>query len=90
MYYNANAKEIKNIQEVFDIIEDGFKLKNWFQFSKCPMIFDVKKEDFYHKIRLVTHFHMTDAPAMVTCVSVVSRETMQIVLPMTVVIKHLT
>ena len=44
------------------------------------MIFDVKMEDFRHKVRLVAGGHRTEAPATITYASVVSRETVRLAL----------
>jgi hypothetical protein len=44
------------------------------------MIFDVKMEDFRRKLRLVAGGHLTKAPATITYVSVVSRDTVRIAL----------
>jgi hypothetical protein len=44
------------------------------------MIFDVKMEDFRQKARLVAGGHQTKAPATITYASVVSCETMRLVL----------
>ena len=44
------------------------------------MIFDVKREDFRRKARLVAGGHTTAAPATITYASVVSRESVRIAL----------
>ena len=44
------------------------------------MIFDVKIEDFRRKARLLTGGHVTEPPATITYVGVVSREIVRIVL----------
>jgi len=44
------------------------------------MIFDVKMEDFWCKTRLVAREHTTKAPATLTYASIVSRETLCIIL----------
>ncbi len=55
-------------------------LYNWVLFKRvhqilCHMIFDVKMEDFWQKVRLVAGGHWTKAPATITYASVVSCET---------------
>ena len=47
------------------------------------MIFDVKIESFWRKACLVAGDHMTDAPAAITCASVVSRESVMLALILT-------
>ena len=42
------------------------------------MVFDVKKEDFRHKARLVAGGHMTEAPGTITYASVVLKQTVRI------------
>ena len=37
----------------FDILEDGAVPLPDHQYIWCHMIFDVKMEDFYHKVRLI-------------------------------------
>jgi hypothetical protein len=44
------------------------------------MVFDVKMEDFKRKARLVAGGHKTEAPAMITYATVVSRQTVHIAL----------
>eukprot|EP00957_Ditylum_brightwellii_P126543 9644942-Ditylum_brightwellii.AAC.1 len=44
------------------------------------MIFDVKKEAFWHKARMVASGHMLDPPATVTYSSVVCHEIVNIAL----------
>ena len=46
------------------------------------MIFTIKQEDFKRKARYVAGGHTTEAPAMLTYSSVVSRETVRIALTM--------
>ena len=47
---------------------------------QCHMIFDIKMEDFRCKARLVVGGHMTEAPKTLTYASVISRETVRIML----------
>jgi hypothetical protein len=47
---------------------------------RCHMIFDVKMEDFRRKVRLEARGHTTDAHHVMTCASVVSRESVRIAL----------
>ena len=52
---------------------------------KCHMIFDVKiGENFHRKARLVAGGHTTDAPATLTYLSVVSRDSVRIALTIAV------
>ena len=47
------------------------------------MVIDTKVEDFRYKARFVARSHMTKAPATITNVSVVTRETIRIALMIT-------
>jgi hypothetical protein len=71
---------MKNVRIVFKILANGDKVPIGFQRMRCHMIFDIKVEDLRRKSRLVAGGHMTDAPATITFVSVVSRETVRIAL----------
>ena len=47
---------------------------------ECHLVFDVKLDGFKRKARLVAGGHMTEAPAIMTYASVVSRDTVRIAL----------
>ncbi len=74
------AKEMQEVCKAFDIIPDDKAVPIGYQKVPCHMIFDVKKEDFKLKARLVASGHRTAAPAMITYASVVSRETVRLAL----------
>ena len=42
---------------------------------ECHMFLDIKIKDLMHKERLVAGDYMTDPPAVITYMSIVSRET---------------
>ena len=56
------------------------KLSFFYQKITCHMIFTVKMENFRRKARYVADGHKTEAPAVMTYASVVSRETVRIAL----------
>ena len=78
LWADAIAKEMKDVRVAFDILPDGDRIPQGFQFVKCHMIFDVKMEDFRRKARLVAGGHMTETPKCMTYSSVVSRDTVRI------------
>ncbi|KAL7474093.1 hypothetical protein ACHAW6_000086 [Cyclotella cf. meneghiniana] len=71
---------MKNVRDAFDILADGIAPPPDHQYMRCHMIFDVKMEDFHCKARLVAGGHMTKAPTTLTFASIMSRETVHIVL----------
>ena len=77
---DAIAKEMKNVKVAFDILPDGQSAPIGHQQMKYNMMFDVKMDDFSQKARLVAGGHMTEVPDVMTYASVVSRETVCIVL----------
>ena len=66
-WQDAIAKEMKAVNMAFKILG-------------CHIIFDVKIEYFRRKARYVTQGNMTEAPRTLTYASVVSRESVRIVL----------
>ena len=74
---------MKNVKLAFDILPDGQKAPIGFQQMSCHMIFDVKMDGFSQKAQLVAGGHMTEVPDVMIYASVVSRETMRIVLTIT-------
>ena len=73
---------MKNVRPAFEVFEGGVEqLPSGFQEIKCHMIFDIKiGENFCRKARLVAGGHATEAPATLTYLSVVSRDSVQIAL----------
>ncbi len=64
----------------FRILSPGETALGGYKKIPCHMIFDIKMVDFSRKARVVASGHVTDAPATMTCTSVVSRETVRIAL----------
>ncbi len=54
MWADAIAKEMKNFQLAFDLLENGVQPYNRYKFIKCHMIFNLKMEDRHCKAQLVT------------------------------------
>lgn len=79
-WQDAIAKEMKNVRVAFEILGDGTKVPVGHQRINCHMVFDIKMEDFRRKARLVAGGHTTDAPAVMTYASVVSRESVRLAL----------
>ena len=73
---------MQNVCVAFKILADDESVPIGYQKIQCHMVFDIKMEDFTRKARLVAGGHKTDAPATITYVSVVSRETVRIALLM--------
>jgi len=81
LWRDAIAKEMQAaVRIAFRMLEDGQKPPPGYQFMSCHMIFDVKLDGFKRKARLVAGGHMTEAPAVLTYSSVVSRESVRIAL----------
>ena len=82
LWWDAIQMEMKNVRVAFEEFE-GTKdeLPPGYQFMKCHMIFDIKMgENFRRKARMVAGGHMTEAPAILTYSSVVSRDSVRIAL----------
>jgi hypothetical protein len=80
LWQDAIAKEMQEVCAAFQILPDGQNPPVGYQKIPCHMIFDIKMEDFRPKAHLVAGGHLTNAPATITYVSVVSRETVCIAL----------
>lgn len=76
---DAISKEMKNIEVAFKILEEGERAPVGYQFIKCHFIFDVKM-DGTRKARYVAGGHMTETPSSVTYSSVISRDSIRILL----------
>ena len=79
LWADAISKEMENFRVAFEVISDGKPALTGHQFVQCHIVFDVKMEDFRQKAILLAGGHMTKAPATIRYVSVVSRETVRIV-----------
>ena len=77
---DAISKEIKTVRVTFEVLPDGKSVHISHQFVQCSMVFNINMEDFRQKARLVAGGHMTEAPATIRYISVVSRETIRMAL----------
>jgi hypothetical protein len=82
LWGDATAKEMKNIRVAFDIIGGDAMPPVGHQEIQCHGIFDVKMDGFARKYRMVAGGHTTEAPKTLTYASVVSRESVWIILTM--------
>ena len=78
LWSDAMAKEMRNVQVVFRIINNGQTAPVGYQFLWCHEIWDVILDSFKRKFRLVAGGHMNKAPASITYASVVSRDSVRI------------
>ena len=79
LWYNAIKKEMDNVRIAFKILEAEEKIPPGYLKIPCRMIFDIKM-DYTRKARLVAGGHVTDPPAVMTYSSVVSRDSVRIIL----------
>jgi hypothetical protein len=79
MWERSVEKEMKNVWVAFKILDDGQAVPVGYQRIPCMLIFDVKM-DFTRKTRLVAGGHVTQPPAVLTYISVVSRKSVRIAL----------
>jgi hypothetical protein len=79
LWWNAIQKEMKNVRVAFNILDDDMNLPPAHTFVKCHIVFDVKM-DLTRKARYVAGGHMTKPPSSMTYASVVSRESVRIIL----------
>ena len=80
LWADAISKEMENVRMAFKVLPDGKPVPIGYQFVECHMVFNIKMEDFRHKVRLVTGGHMTNAPATTAYTSIVPGETVRIAL----------
>ena len=80
MWADVTSKKMENVRVAFKVLPDGKSVSIGHQFVLCYMIFDIKMEDFRGKARFVAGGHMIEAPATITFFSIVSRETVRIIL----------
>jgi len=71
--------ELQNIAVAFKFLEKDAPVPVGYQFISCHFIFDVKL-DGTRKARYVAGGHMTEAPSSITYASVVSRDSIRILL----------
>ena len=75
------CQDIKNVHPVFDPLEkqEG-KIPPGYQEINCHFIFNIKMgENFFQKACFVAGCLMTESPATLTCVCIVSRDFVRIV-----------
>jgi hypothetical protein len=71
---------MKNVRVAFSILDDDQAVPVGHQEIRCHGIYDIKMDGFARKFRMVAGGHMTEAPATLTYASVVSRESVRILL----------
>ena len=76
---DAIDKEMRNIEIAFKVLDEGEHVPPGYQLIRCHFIFDVKI-DGTRKARYVAGGHMTEAPSSITYSSVVSRDSIRILL----------
>ena len=79
VWQDAMQKEMTNVKIAFKVLDPGDAVPPSFQEIKCHLIFDIKIEDFRRKARLVASGHLTDTPVVMNYASVVSRESVRVV-----------
>ena len=82
LWWEAICNEMGNVRPTFEVWEkDVEHIPPGYQQIKCHMIFDVKMgENFRRKARFVTGGHTTETPMSLTYSSVVSRDSVRIIL----------
>ena len=80
LWMNAICKEMDAIHVAFKMLNDSEKIPLGYQEISCPLVFDVKMEDFCWKARYVAGGHTTETPAAMTFASIVSHELARIAL----------
>ena len=82
LWWEAICKEMKNVRPAFEVREkDISQIPPSYQQIKCHMVFDVKMgENFCRKARFVAGGHMMETPLTLTYLSIVSRDSVRIIL----------
>jgi Reverse transcriptase (RNA-dependent DNA polymerase) len=78
-WIDAIKKELGVVKPAIDILDEGKKAPVGFDWIPCHMVFDIKV-DFSRKARFVAGGHVTAPPTSITYASVVSRESVRIIL----------
>jgi hypothetical protein len=73
LWQDAVRKEMNNVRISFKILNGEESVPPTYQEICCHVIFDVKMDDFRHKVRFVSGGHATDTPHAITYASVVLR-----------------
>ena len=78
---DAVRLEMKNVRIAFEVYDGDISDLKEYQKINCHMIFDIKMSDnFRRKARMVAGGHQTETPATLTYSSVVSRDSIRILL----------
>ena len=77
---DAIALEMEAVHVAFKVMNEGEEPPPRYQYMKCYHVFDIKLDGFWCKARLVARGHMTETLAVLTCASVVSRDSVCIAL----------
>ena len=82
LWWEAICKEMENVRPAFEVWEkDISQIPPGYQQIKCHMVFDVKMGgNFCRKARFVAGGHTTETPSALTYSSVVSRDSVRIIL----------
>ena len=81
LWWEAICKEMKNVRIAFEEFDGDVNNLKGYQHIDCHMIFDVKMgENFRRKARMVAGGHKTTTPSTLTYSSVVSRDSVRIIL----------
>jgi hypothetical protein len=80
LWQDTIRKEMNIICIAFKVLNGEDAIPPTYQKIRCHMIFDAKMEDFRRKARFVAGGYTTDAPHVMTYASVVSRESVRIVI----------
>ena len=80
-WMDAVRLEMKNVRIAFEVYDGEISDLKEYQKINCHMIFDIKmSENFRRKARMVAGGHMTETPPTLTYSSVVSRDSIRILL----------
>ena len=81
LWWDAIMLEMKNVRPAFEVYDGDVQKLVGYQKIKCHFVFDIKLgENFRRKARLVGGGHTTDPPSSLTYSSVVSRDSVRILL----------
>ena len=83
LWQDTIQKEMENVKSTFQTIPKGKKLPSGFQYVNCPMMFDIKMNDFWRVASLVARGYMACTLDIITYSSVLTREAVCIALTMT-------
>ena len=80
LWQDAIVLEMEAVYVAFKVMNEGEEPPPGYQYMVCHLMFDIKLDGFQCKAGLVARGHMTKTPAVLTYVSVVSRESVCIAL----------